>query len=74
MNGQKIKYFDFISSLDNEDCNSALRRVVPRINMVEINKIVDDTPFIDDLQRKFYKTMLAQRKEKILDFSLKKLC
>lgn len=74
MNGQKIKYFDFISSLDNEDCNSALRRVVPRINMVEINKIVDGTPFIDDLQRKFYKTMLAQRKEKILDFSLKKLC
>lgn len=69
----KINYFDFISSLQNKDCNKALKRILPRINMVEINNIIDETPYITDLQKTFYKTMLAQRKEKILDFSYDKL-
>lgn len=69
----KINYFDFISSLQNKDCNKALKRILPRINMAEINNIIDGTPYITDLQKTFYKTMLAQRKEKILDFSYDKL-
>lgn len=72
-NGQKIQYFKFISSLENDDCNKALKRILPKINMNEINKIIDETPFISDLQKNFYKTMLYERKEKILDFSYQKL-
>lgn len=70
VNGKKIKYFDFISSLQNEDCNRALKRIVPRIDMDKIRKIVEETPFITDLQKRFYITMLEKRKERILDFSL----
>ena len=33
----------------------------------------DNTPYITDLQRQFYKTILSERKEKILDKSLKLL-
>ena len=73
IDNSKINYFDFISSLQNNDCNKALKRILPRINMAEINNIVDETPYITDLQKTFYKTMLAQRKEKILDFSYDKL-
>ena len=73
LNGKKIKYFDFISSLQNEDCNRALKRIVPRIDMVKIHRIIEDTPFITDLQKHFYTTMLEKRKERILDFSLLKL-
>ena len=73
LNGKKIKYFDFIVSLQNEDCNRALKRIVPRIDMVKIHRIIEDTPFITDLQKRFYTTMLDQRKERILDFSLIKL-
>ena len=72
-NGKRINYFKFISSLENEDCNAALRRMVPQIDMSKINKIIDEIPCISDLQKRFYKTMLAERKEKILDYSLKKL-
>lgn len=70
LGGKKIKYFDFISSLQNEDCNSALKRIVPRINMEEINEIIHCTPFISDLQKRFYHTMLTERKARILDYSL----
>lgn len=73
INGQKIQYFKFISSLDNEDCNKALKRILPKIDMEKIDGIVDETPFISNLQKEFYKTMLRERKERILDFSYQKL-
>jgi hypothetical protein len=73
VDNKKIKYFDFISSLVNDDCNLALKRIVPRINMTEIENIIAATPFISDLQKRFYLTMLAERKSKILDYSLSAL-
>ncbi len=74
INGQKIQYFKFISSLENMDCNKALKRILPRIDMDKIYIIVDEIPFISDLQKEFYRTMLRERKERILDFSYHKLC
>lgn len=73
LDGQKIRYFDFISSLKNEDCNRALKRIVSRIDMNKIAELVNTTPYISDLQKRFYFTMLAERKEKILDKSLQLL-
>lgn len=74
INGSKINYYDFIYSLENEDCNRALKRIQPRIDLEKINEIIDDTPYISEVQKDFYKTMLKERKEKILDLPLKKLC
>ncbi len=71
--GQKINYHDFIFSLENADCNKALKRILPRVNMKKINAIIDETPYISDLQKTFYKTMLLERKEKILDAAYAKL-
>ena len=71
--GRKIKYYDFITSLQEPECNEALKRIVPRINMQVIEQIVDETPFISQLQKDFYKTMLRCRKEQILDSALEKL-
>ena len=73
INGQKIQYFKFISSLENSSCNKALERILPKINMDKINRIIDEPPIISDLQKEFYKTMLWERKERILDFSYQKL-
>lgn len=73
INNQKINYFRFISSLENDNCNDALQRIVPRIDMDAINAIIDETPGISELQKRFYKTVLRARKARILDFSLNKL-
>ena len=73
IDGAKISYFDFIYSLENEDCNRALKRIHPKIDLVKINQMIDDTPYINTLQKRFYKMMLKERKEKILDVSLEKL-
>lgn len=73
IDGKKINYFDFISSLQNKECSAALKRIVPKIDLLKINAMIDETPFISDLQKEFYKTMLRERKERILDFSYQKL-
>jgi len=73
INDAKINYHDFIFSLENADCNKALKRIQPKIDLTEINQIIDDTPYINDLQKNFYKIILKERKEKILDVSLQKL-
>lgn len=65
--------FEEQTACQNEDCNRALRRIHPRIDMEEILSIIEDTPFISDLQKRFYKTMLVKRKECILDYSLEVL-
>jgi hypothetical protein len=70
MDGKKIRYFDFISSLQYSDCNEALKRIIPRINIKKIEAIIEKTPFANNLQKCFYLTMLIERKARILDFSL----
>ena len=66
--------FDYISSLENEDCNKALLRVFPKINIEKINNIIDETPLISNDRKKFYKEILKLRYEKILKYSYEKLC
>ncbi|MBO5004257.1 MAG: HipA domain-containing protein [Clostridia bacterium] len=74
MNDKKINYFEFISSLTNSDCNKALLKIFPKIDIEKINKIIDETPFISEIRKEFYKKILKMRYEKILKFSYEKLC
>ena len=70
---RKIKYFDFITSLKDEHCNRALRRIMPRIDMKVIHTIIEEMPYISDLQKEFYGFMLCERKKRILDVAMEKL-
>ena len=72
-NGKKINYFKFISAAEFAECNEALKRITSRIDMEKIFEIIDSTPSITELQKDFYKVMLSERKEHILDFSLNKI-
>ncbi len=70
---KKINYFDFISSLENEYCNQALLRMYPKIDMNKINHIIDETPYISDIRKKFYKKIMEMRYEKILKYNYERL-
>lgn len=63
---KKISYRDFLMSADNADCNAALQRIVPRIDMDAINGFIDGVPYISDEQRRFYKTYISVRHELII--------
>lgn len=65
-NGSKINYYNFLNAAENEDCNAAVLRMVPQIDMDAIHSFIDEVPFLTDLQRIFYKTYLDARYDLIL--------
>ena len=69
---KKINYFDFISNLKNEDCNNALSRIFPKIDLEKINKIINETECISEIRKDFYKKIIQMRFEKILKYSYEK--
>ena len=66
LNGRKSSYFEVINSLQFEECNRALERIMGRIDWQKINVLIDETPFISEKRREFYRRILAARYEKIL--------
>lgn len=73
INDKKINYYGYISSLENEDCNNALKRIVTLIDIDKIYHIIDETEFISDIRKRFYKKIIYERYTKILKFSFDKL-
>ncbi len=71
-NGSKIKYYDFIAKLENDDCSEALMRMYPRIDINKINDIIDEIPCITDIRKKFYKIIIKYKYEDILQVAYKK--
>ena len=73
INDKKINYFEYISSLKNEDCNKALLKLFPKIDLKKINTIMDETPFISNIRKEFYKKILKLRYEIILKINYEEL-
>ena len=53
--------------------DAAIRRVAPRFEAAEIANVVDGTPYISDVQKRFYKKILLARKTHLLDWRLEEL-
>jgi len=58
---RKINYYDFLITAENEDCNEALLRMVPRTDVNAICAFIYEVPYLTDLQRDFYTTYLKAR-------------
>lgn len=72
-NGAKIKYFEFITDLKNEDCNNALLRMYNKIDMTKIFNLIDEIDIISDVRKKFYKSIIEGKYKEILTVAYKKL-
>ena len=64
--GAKIKYFEFITSLKNEDCNNALIRMYDKINLNEID-------IISNIRKEFYQKVIEGKYKEILTVAYKKI-
>ncbi len=69
LNGQKSSYYEVINSLQFSECNDALVKIYSRISLDDINALIETTPFISDIQKKFYAHMIKERYEKIIKAS-----
>ncbi len=66
LNGRKTNYYDYLTTTDNPDCQEALIRIFPRINLDKINAVVESIPCITDLQKEFYRVYIKARYNLIL--------
>lgn len=65
-NDVKLNYKEVLLGGKYEACNEAIKRIVPRINMKQIEDFIDNVPYLSDLQRQFYKYYLNARYQQIL--------
>ena len=72
-NGARIKYFEFITSLKNEECNNAIMRMYNQINLKRIFELIDEVDVISDIRKQFYKTVIERKYKDILSVAYKKL-
>ena len=73
LSGKKSSYFEVINSLQFDECNDALKYVISKLDMNKVEKLINETPLISEVQRAFYKHMLNARYNKILLASFEKL-
>ncbi len=59
--GKKSSYYEVIHSCAFQECNTALKSVYARLDMQSIYTLVDSTPFISEIHKRFYKHMLTAR-------------
>lgn len=66
LNNRKSSYYSVIISLKFSYINNSLKKIYPRINLSKIDKLIDGVPCISEIHKKFYKTMIKERHERIL--------
>lgn len=68
----KINYFEYLMNTNNRDCLSSLEKISNRVDLNKINKIIENTPYINEIQKEFYKTVIKGRFYNILLNALEK--
>ena len=72
-NGAKIKYFEFITNLENEDCNNALNRMYDKIHINNIFELIDEIDVISNIRKEFYKKVIEGKYKEILTVAYRRL-
>lgn len=70
INGKKINPYHYIMKMENEDCNKAVERIFPSIDLGKINDIIEDVHnagLISDIAAKFYRIIMYERYTKVLE-------
>ena len=66
-NGKKINYMAFIKEQKNQDCNNAIKRIMPKVNIEKINDFIDGIDCMQDIRKDFYKNIIMIRYQILLD-------
>ena len=67
IDNKRINYYSFISEHKYKECDAALKRIAPKINIDKINILIDAIPCISEEHKTFLKRILKTRKEIIID-------
>ena len=60
-NGKRINYYEFIHLHEYKACDAAISRIKSRIDLNEINKLIDELEIITDKHKQFLKLIISAR-------------
>ena len=63
INNKKIHYFEFIKSRKDDNCNEALLRVFPNIDIAKIKEFILNIEGMSNIRKNFYISVLDGRYE-----------
>lgn len=68
VNGQKVRYYDMLSSNYDAEMTKAVCTIIPEIEkkMSEILSFVEEQPYLSDTRKQFYRTILQARFDYLL--------
>ena len=73
LHNKKNSYYEVTSSLKFKEVNEVLKRIYNRINLKDINELIDDISIISDAHKEFLKRIILERYNKIIKYSYLKL-
>ena len=53
--------------MKNEECNKAICRMFGKIDINEINRFIDEIPYMSDVRKQFYKKIIKLRYDIVKD-------
>ena len=59
----RINYYTLMTSLEYSGCNEALKRIVPRIHLDEINALIEQTEPLSETAKRFLKPCFDYEKK-----------
>lgn len=66
LDGKKSSYYEVISSLRFRECNNAVVRMCPKVDLGAIRDLINSIENISDTRKKFYKEILQYRYRKFV--------
>ena len=69
--GEKIHYHSYMLSHDDPELDKAIRDIVPVIDLRKTSRIINNIPYISNIRKDFYNSILKIRYEQILMPALK---
>ncbi len=64
---QKIKYHEFYNQTSDLQAKAALVKIADSVNFATINSVLEQTPYLSDIQKEFYETMIHTRYTKLIE-------
>lgn len=66
-NSKKINYMSYIKQMKNKECNNAIKRIFMSINILEIEKFIDNIECMEKARKDFYKKVMKVRYDILRD-------
>ena len=61
--GKKINYMTYIKTMNNEECNNAVKRIFKKIDLKRITDFIQKTEYMSKIRKEFYEKIITLRYE-----------